>query len=308
MGGGHLMVTACNTLLKNKNKFSVFTSLNKLNSKIIDKNYTLRDYFNKYKINYHILRNLNDLNKKKYQNIFKKKNNIVGLVLSLEFIFKKNHLKLFNDKIYNFHGSYLPDMKGGGGWTWLMLMNKYDAGNSIHKINEYIDDGDIIVQEKYIFPKKYRTSLKAMHSYGKIKQNQFLISFLNKIFKSKLKHKPIKQKLEKSIYFPKLNTFTDGIIDWNWHINDILIFIKAFGKPYCGASSSIIKNRLFILKARKKLFKSKFHPFQYGRIINVYKEKIYISCRGGILVVTEYNFKKSFSDLKVLIGKKLSSI
>ena len=37
-------------------------------------------------------------------------------------------------------------------------------------------------------------------------------------------------------------------------------------------------------------------------------KKIYISCRGGILVVTEYNFKKSFSDLKVLIGKKLSSI
>ena len=55
---------------------------------------------------------------------------------------------------------YLPDMKGGGGWTWLMLMNKYDAGNSIHKINEYIDGGDIIVQEKYIFPKNTEHLLK----------------------------------------------------------------------------------------------------------------------------------------------------
>ena len=67
------MVTACNILIKNKNNFSVFTSTDKLKSKIIDKDYTLRDYFNKNKINYHILRNLNDFKQKNIKTFLSKK-------------------------------------------------------------------------------------------------------------------------------------------------------------------------------------------------------------------------------------------
>lgn len=299
------MVTACNRLLKTNDKFIVFSTIKKLQTKIIDEDFTLEDFLKKKKIQFHILKKIDDLNKKKYSNIFSKNLNPFGLSLSFEFIFKEKQINLFQ-KLYNFHGSFLPEMKGGGGWTWSMLMNKYSSGNSIHEINELIDAGKIICRERYYFPTKYRKSINLMNTYGKYKQNLFLNSFLKNLRQNK-RFKKVLQNNNEAILWPKLDTYKDAEINWNWSIDEIILFIRAFGKPYRGAWSKISRNKIFIFEVSKKKFSHKFHPFQYGIIINISKKNIHVACKEGILIITNYEFEKKTNKINSFIGKKFTN-
>ena len=62
-------------------------------------------------------------------------------------IFKKNIINCF-DKIVNYHNSYLPTYRGLEATNWAMTYYEKYSGYTFHYINEKIDDGKIIFQEK----------------------------------------------------------------------------------------------------------------------------------------------------------------
>ena len=62
-------------------------------------------------------------------------------------IFKKNLIECF-DKVINYHNSYLPTYRGLEATSWAMTYKEKYSGYTFHYVNEKIDDGKIVLQEK----------------------------------------------------------------------------------------------------------------------------------------------------------------
>ena len=67
-----------------------------------------------------------------------------------KYIIKEDIIKAMNDGIINLHISYLPWNKGADPNIWSFLENT-PKGVTIHKIDEGLDTGEILVQEELVF-------------------------------------------------------------------------------------------------------------------------------------------------------------
>lgn len=66
-------------------------------------------------------------------------------------ILKNNHLK--NKKCFNFHPGILPEYKGVGIFSWVIINQESKAGVTLHLMDNGIDTGDIIeIREFMISP------------------------------------------------------------------------------------------------------------------------------------------------------------
>ena len=77
-----------------------------------------------------------------------KKGNTLVLSINNKHIFKKS-LNKSDITIINFHYGYLPDYKGLNIPSWLIYNKEAFAGVTWHFVNEKIDDGKIIIQDKF---------------------------------------------------------------------------------------------------------------------------------------------------------------
>lgn len=104
----------------------------------------------KFKKKYFI-KNKKDLNIFLNKN-FKIKKNFYFINFTKIF-FNKQTVKNFKKKLFNIHPSYLPEFKGLNAFT-----RAYDtsgkSGCTVHLINEKIDDGKIILRNRYLIKKK----------------------------------------------------------------------------------------------------------------------------------------------------------
>lgn len=89
-------------------------------------------------------KNINDL---EFINQIKILNPDFAFSIGCSQIFKKNLIDCF-DKIVNYHNSYLPTYRGLDATSWAMTYYEKYTGYTFHYINEKIDDGKIIFQEK----------------------------------------------------------------------------------------------------------------------------------------------------------------
>ena len=89
-------------------------------------------------------KNINDLD---FINQIKTLNPDFAFSMGCSQIFKKNLINCF-DKIVNYHNSYLPTYRGLDATSWAMTYYEKYTGYTFHYINEKIDDGKIIFQEK----------------------------------------------------------------------------------------------------------------------------------------------------------------
>jgi methionyl-tRNA formyltransferase len=145
------LVTVVNTTPKNKaNKFkNIIVYLIKKAFNPFDKNVTSHRYGSYLKLipdNITLLQceNVNDMN---FINTIKTLNLDFAFVMGCPQIFKKDIIDCF-DKIINYHNSYLPTYRGLEATSWAMTNNEKYTGYTFHYINESIDDGKIVFQEK----------------------------------------------------------------------------------------------------------------------------------------------------------------
>jgi len=223
---------------------------------------------------------------------------------SSEWIFTQEIIDRFNGRIVNIHGSALPEMKGGGGLSWNLMMGERHGGCTIHLVDAGIDTGDILLQQTYRLPNSV-LNLEDALAYGSKQSTQLALSFLKKIESQATFNRTI-QSPKAGSYWPRLKTDIHGFIDWNWTVSEISSFICAFGKPFKGASTFLAEKKVRIAASEYEVEERKFHPFQYGLVFRVSDEKFYVACKGGSLVIGDiFDDAGQRLDLTKLIGRRL---
>ena len=197
----------------------------------------------------------------------------VAFSLGCRSIIKKNFLDSFNQLVFNIHPSYLPEGKGAANFSWRILNQQKFVAGTIHQMDEGIDTGSIIIQEKsknniikLDYPIDY--DIHTMKLYNKIFKR-----FINKII---LKEDIIliKQNLKNSSYFSRLYAKVNGAIDFNWTAEEIERFVRAFSYPYEGAFTYIKNQKVHIQECVIEKTNLDNHPFTCGKIYKIYSDKV----------------------------------
>lgn len=171
------------------------------------------NFFKKQKINF--------LYKKNFSHNINYRNFNFLISYGCSHIFKKEIINYFGKKIINCHQSYLPWNRGADPNFWSFI-DDTPKGVTIHRINEKIDKGEILVRKRLKMDNNILT-FKTSYIFLLNQLDNLLIDNFKLIFKDKIK--PIKQ--------PDIGTFNNknkkrkffGIKKptWNKNINKFLL-------------------------------------------------------------------------------------
>ena len=188
--------------------------------------------------------------------IIKNLNDIIKLdcdfLISIQFhkILKKKHIDTAKIMAINLHMAPLPDFRGCNQFTFAIINKKEEFGTTIHLIDEEIDNGPILAENRFMIPKEitvnelfnltFKSSIELFsNSIEKILNNKLV-----PINQNKLVHKR-----GTSLYFRK-DIEKVKKIDLNWPKEKIWRHIRAtsmsgFSPPYTIIKGKKIK---FILE------------------------------------------------------------
>lgn len=228
------------------------------------------------------------------------------LSLGAAWIFKSEVIeKLFNNQLFNLHGTRLPQNRGGGGFSWQIMMGNRFGFCVLHQVDGGVDTGDIIATDEFIYPPTARIP----EDYEKIylsKNLDFVIDFIEAYRNGAKVVKPIRQSEWFSTYWPRLNTELNGYVDWSLSANEIERFICAFDAPYKGASTFLNGKKVFLRKVSISAQDGSFHSFQSGLIYRKSKEWVCVAIRGATLVIEEIRNEDNSNILSnVKVGDRL---
>jgi len=134
---------------------------------------------------------------------------------SYKYIIKREIIDYMNGNIINLHISYLPWNRGADPNFW-SFMEDTPKGVSIHRIDDGIDTGDIIIQKRIYFDEKKETFFS---SYN-ILQKEMIHLFKENWLKIKnQEYEPYKQEGEGSFHYAKDKQIYFGLSPIDWHKN-----------------------------------------------------------------------------------------
>ncbi|MGD6858751.1 MAG: formyltransferase family protein [Enterobacteriaceae bacterium] len=203
----------------------------------------------------------------------------INLIIIVDFatIIPKSILNIVKFGCINIHCSLLPKCRGPSP-IQCTIINEYKYfGFTIIKINEKIDEGDIIFRKKYLMKKKYNS----LNIYNKLIKSvpNFLSKIINKIKNNKIKY--IKQNNNKATYSKKIKK-SESKINWNSKAKNIIKKIKAFSlypTSFFFSNKKRIKVWNAKIKKNNKKNKIKFIP---GEIINI-KKYLFVATKDDII-------------------------
>lgn len=182
----------------------------------------------------------------------------------------------------NIHGSLLPQYRGRTPHVWNIINGEKITGITCHKIEETVDTGDIILQEKIEIKEEWTGNdlLKQM-------QEKYPILLLKSLSKIERGEKLLKQEEEHATYFGK-RIPEMGYISFYNSYEKIYNFIRAQAYPYPGAYYYLENgNKIIIDKIKKSNIKDL--NVNIGKIV-VRDGKFYIKCDDSIIEILEYRF------------------
>ncbi len=304
VGHGLTLIHLCNELVKNKlNKPIIITHRKKYHLRDIKENSKYKSIYKslsvlkkKVKIFY-----VDNFNLETVKSILKKNKVDYIFSCSSRFIFRKEVVELYKNKIFNIHGSLLPEYRAGS-YTIRIFNGDYHCASTIHLIDKGIDTGKTLLQSKKIKIKKSSTPYDFL-----FKTTNLSLALIKKFVKNILLEKKFYLKTQNennSTYYPRFYTDIMGAINWDWNVLFINQFIKGCSKPYSGAFCFIIfKNK----KYKVKIYNSKYqktkkfnHPALNGKIFFQNKKLIKISAIDGYISV---NIKDISFEKKIQINK-----
>jgi len=209
----------------------------------------------------------------------------LGISIGAEWIFKADFISLFGGRLVNLHGSRLPSMRGGGGFSWLILMNSREGGSTIHQLVPGIDQGAIVCSCEYT----YDDSCRKPADYIAVTQREnrgLLREFIDGVLAGR-EFNTREQAEDQSTYWPRLNTLEHGFIDWSWNVQHIERFICAFDVPYQGASTFLRGERVFLKDCQATFKEGAFHPFQTGYVYRKMQDSIFVAASDGSLIIRD---------------------
>lgn len=209
----------------------------------------------------------------------------VALSFGAAWIFKPRMIvDVFANRLFNLHGTRLPQNRGGGCWSWQILMGNRFGFNLLHVIDGGVDTGDIVAYKEFIYPASCRTPMDYMGYYAQ--QNfSFITEFLQRTFSGSVAVTPRAQPEYLSTHWPRLNTNVHGWIDWNWRVEQLDRFICAFDDPYGGAQTVWNGESIRLKSVLADYADISCHPAQSGIVFRKNAGWLVIACNGGNIIV-----------------------
>ena len=266
-------------ILKNKRMNIKFLCLRKNNP---DKN--LIKLAKKKKLQYFIF---NNVNSNSTFNIIKKKKLDIILSVSYDQIFKKkliNHCRL---GIINFHAGNLPYYRGRSPLNWAIINDENFFGITVHYVNEAIDQGDIILQQRFVI--RDNDDFKSILAKVYKECPKMIIKSLELILANKVK--TVKQiKLSKKGSYYRKRVPGDEDINWSKKSREIYCFVRGLCRPGVMARTYINKKEIRINKVDNKFVNLKKNILP-GTILHVFKKSFSVKTGDSSIRVKEWQGK-----------------
>jgi methionyl-tRNA formyltransferase len=147
----------------------------------------------------------------------------------------------------NIHSSLLPTYRGRAPINWAILNGETELGATLHFLDEGVDTGDMVLQERFPFSEDEDVAdalAKLDGVYASLIERA--ISGLNS---DGLTRTPLGG--DEITVWPR-RTADDGKIDWRGGLTNVLRLVRAVAPPYPGAFTTVGGTRLFIYKARAR--------------------------------------------------------
>ena len=170
----------------------------------------------------------------------------------------------------NLHDSLIPKYRGFAPINWAIINGEKEVGLTIHYIDEGIDTGDIILQEKI----DVEISDTAYDAYLKLLEisESMLKKVINMIQSGEIK---IISQDSNSGFFCSRRFPADGRIDWKKDRIQVYNLIRALSEPYPNAFFFFEDKQIFVKEA--KLVSNDFRG-PPGRICSIDDEGIIVTC------------------------------
>ena len=198
--------------------------------------------------------------------------------------------------VIGFHPTPLPKMRGRAANVWQMLLGVRETACSMFFIDNGVDSGDILGQEKYVIEDTdyaedvYKKIENALYDLSKRVLKQIIDGTLN----------PVKQNEAEATYLLRRGP-EDGLIDWSKSVKDIHTFIRAVSHPFPGAFGMYDGTHKFIIW-RAEILKNMRYIGTKGQIAEITDNYIDVVCCDGLLRVTEY---ENSDNVNIRVGHKL---
>lgn len=282
LGGGTLLRKMAAWSAKNEFRTSVVTSPRHIKEK--DAGVSLGDFLEKEGIPYIVAEKIDTksvldfIPDPAYQDTF-------YLSLGAAWIFKKDFVdRAFGGRLLNAHGTRLPQNRGGGGFSWQIMMGNRFGFCVLHFVDGGVDTGEIVDFEEFLYPHHCRIPADFEAVY--IQRNfNFITRFLLDRKEKAKAVMPRGQAEYFSTYWPRLNTDLNGWIDWRLQAHELERFICAFDEPYGGARTLLNGSDVRLKSVSLNFQDGYFHPYQAGLIYRKSRDWICICAKGAGLVV-----------------------
>ncbi len=191
---------------------------------------------------------------------------------------------VFEGRLFNLHGTRLPQNRGGGGFSWQIMMGNRLGFCQMHLVDSGVDTGDIVRTREFLYPPQCRKPADYQQHY--LKENLvFVTDFFREIRREGVSLDTTRQSEYFSTYWPRLSTEINAWIDWNESVDSIERFICAFDDPYEGAKTLLNGEKVFIKEVCADYSDPQFHAFQSGIVFRKSSDWISVCTNGGTLIV-----------------------
>lgn len=190
--------------------------------------------------------------------------------------------------IINTHPSLLPKYRGVHALAWAMINMEKELGFSIHLMNQYVDDGDIL--EQYRVDYNNQTAQEMLNLFDEyVEQNlgRVVLDYINN------KITPIKQNKEEATWVTKRN-LTDCIINFNQSHKQIEAMFRTLQAPY-PLPMIQLKGRLYEVMNYRLIDHT--YEMHIGRVVNIEDDSVYIKTKDGLLITSKL---REYESLKIL--------
>lgn len=197
------------------------------------------------------------------------------LVMGWSQLLKKEILETSIFGVIGSHPTELPKYRGRAPIPWSIIKELKESALTFFYIEEGVDDGDILDQQKFNINDNDDASIL----YDKITTigKSMIIKNLNKLQNGSSKR--IKQDPSKFLeYWPK-RTIEDGLIDWSKSAKEISTLIRASTHPYPGAFTYYNNKKLKVFKATY-LDNKTSNP---GKILSITHDEVHVGTGNGIV-------------------------
>jgi methionyl-tRNA formyltransferase len=179
----------------------------------------------------------------------------------------------------NIHYSLLPQYRGMHSTVWAILNDEPVLGGTIHLMNQYIDDGDILYQF-CVANDRTSTSRQYMETFNHLVE-ETIADVLMRFIQGNLV--PQKQDKSKASWVGKRNE-KDCMIDFAKPIAYQKAFFRALVEPYPLPYVTYKGNKYVVTQAN-------YHPSSVithiGRILNIDNDGLWVKCADGYVVLKE---------------------